>query len=84
MNKLSNYIHSWICVVTFIKTHSFLQIKICIFAFSSTIKGLMFKLWGNIGKRQIAFAAGWIIGPFAESEYAVEPVGVEIIIPSAF
>lgn len=37
---------------------------------------------GNMGTRVIASREGVRIGPPAEREYAVEPVGVEIISPS--
>lgn len=36
----------------------------------------------DIGVRRIELIVGWIIGPPAEREYAVDPVGVEIINPS--
>ncbi len=38
---------------------------------------------GQMGVRQIAPTDGKMIGPPAESEYAVEPVGVATIKPSA-
>lgn len=37
---------------------------------------------GEIGVRRSARVVGCTIGPPAESEYAVEPVGVEMMIPS--
>jgi hypothetical protein len=40
------------------------------------------KLRGQIGVRTIALREGWTIGPPAESEYAVDPVGVETMRPS--
>lgn len=40
------------------------------------------KLRGQIGVRTIALSEGCTIGPPADSEYAVEPVGVEMIRPS--
>ena len=40
------------------------------------------KLRGQIGVRTIALNEGWTIGPPADSEYAVEPVGVETMRPS--
>ncbi len=39
--------------------------------------------WGHMGVKTITPLVGVIIGPPAERLYAVEPVGVEIIIPSA-
>ena len=47
----------------------------------STI-GLTFKLCGAFGVNTILFDSGNIIGPPQLNEYAVEPVDVEIIIPS--
>ena len=44
---------------------------------------LAFSIWGQIGVITIASVSGERIGPPAEREYAVEPVGVAIIIPSA-
>ena len=46
------------------------------------IIGLVFRLCGAIGVITNNFCSGVTIGPPAESEYAVEPVGVEIITPS--
>ena len=40
------------------------------------------KLRGQIGVRTIALNEGCTIGPPADSEYAVEPVGVETMRPS--
>lgn len=40
------------------------------------------KLRGQIGVRTIALSEGCTIGPPADSEYAVEPVGVETMRPS--
>lgn len=40
------------------------------------------KLRGQIGVRTIALNEGCTIGPPADNEYAVEPVGVETIRPS--
>ncbi len=40
------------------------------------------RLRGQMGVNTIALRDGWTIGPPAESEYAVEPVGVETISPS--
>lgn len=39
---------------------------------------------GHIGVNIIPFTLGFTIGPPADKEYAVEPVGVDIINPSAF
>jgi hypothetical protein len=39
---------------------------------------------GQIGVRRIEGWEGWIRGPDALREYAVEPVGVERISPSAY
>ena len=39
---------------------------------------------GQIGVRRIEGREGWISGPEAEREYAVEPVGVDKISPSAY
>jgi len=44
--------------------------------------GLKDRLRGQIGVRTRALSDGWTIGPPAEREYAVEPVGVETIKPS--
>ena len=40
-------------------------------------------VWGQIGVTTIAGTDGCTIGPPADSEYAVEPVGVATISPSA-
>lgn len=40
------------------------------------------RLRGHIGVRTSALNDGWTIGPPAEREYAVEPVGVDMITPS--
>jgi hypothetical protein len=40
------------------------------------------RLRGQMGVRTRALREGWTIGPPAESEYAVEPVGVETMRPS--
>ena len=45
-------------------------------------RGLNDKLRGQIGVRTIALNEGCTIGPPADSEYAVEPVGVETMRPS--
>jgi len=38
---------------------------------------------GHIGVSRMLLTDGWMTDPPAESEYAVEPVGVATIIPSA-
>ena len=40
------------------------------------------KLRGHIGVRTIALREGCTIGPPADSEYAVDPVGVDTMSPS--
>ena len=40
------------------------------------------RLRGQIGVRTSALKDGWTIGPPADSEYAVDPVGVDTMIPS--
>ena len=45
-------------------------------------RGLNDKLRGQIGVRTIALSEGCTIGPPADREYAVEPVGVETMSPS--
>lgn len=40
------------------------------------------RLRGHIGVNTSALSDGWTIGPPADSEYAVEPVGVDTIKPS--
>lgn len=45
-------------------------------------RGLKDKLRGQMGVRSNAFIDGCTMGPPEESEYAVEPVGVEIMRPS--
>ena len=44
--------------------------------------GLEVSEWGAIGVMTIEKTSGWTIGPPEDKEYAVEPVGVLIIIPS--
>ena len=39
---------------------------------------------GAMGVRRNASVSGWEMGPPAESEYAVDPVGVDSSRPSAF
>ena len=50
---------------------------------SGIINGLTVKWWGAIGEITNDCIAGLIIGPPTLKEYAVEPVGVETINPSA-
>tara|TARA_B100000212_G_scaffold5705_1_gene4259 strand:+ start:656 stop:817 length:162 start_codon:yes stop_codon:yes gene_type:complete len=50
---------------------------------SEITSGLAFKLCGAIGVKTRFLLSGIIIGPPQLSEYPVEPVGVEIIKPSA-
>ena len=50
---------------------------------SRTTTGRSVKVCGQIGVITKASTAGCTIGPPAESEYAVEPVGVPTINPSA-
>jgi hypothetical protein len=45
-------------------------------------RGRKDKLRGQIGVKTRALSEGWTIGPPADREYAVEPVGVETISPS--
>lgn len=40
------------------------------------------RLRGQIGVRTRALRDGWTIGPPADNEYAVDPVGVETMRPS--
>lgn len=42
------------------------------------------KLRGHIGVKTSALSEGWTIGPPADNEYAVEPVGVDTMIPSDY
>ena len=56
---------------------------ILISVLSGIINGLAFKLCGAIGFIIRFSASGIIIGPPQLKEYPVEPVGVEIISPSA-
>ena len=46
-------------------------------------RGRVVREWGHMGVTQMASSAGSRMGPPAEREYAVEPVGVAIITPSA-
>ena len=50
---------------------------------SEITKGRFVKVWGQIGVIIISGRFGATMGPPADNEYAVEPVGEEIIIPSA-
>ena len=49
---------------------------------SGMMTGLTFRLWGATGVMTKLSEFGNIIGPPQLKEYAVEPVGVEIITPS--
>ncbi len=42
------------------------------------------RVWGQIGVRRMPGIEGWVSGPPAEREYAVLPVGVLIMQPSAW
>ena len=57
------------------------------FIFIENDEGIMIgrweRVWGHIGIIIIPFTSGWRMGPPAEREWAVEPVEVEIIKPSA-
>ena len=53
------------------------------FSLSSITIGRMKQECGHIGVSIIPFTLGFTIGPPADKEYAVEPVGVDIINPSA-
>ena len=53
-----------------------------IFDVAGNTNGLNDKLRGQIDVNTSADSDGWTIGPPAESEYAVEPVGVDTISPS--
>jgi hypothetical protein len=46
--------------------------------------GLKDRLRGHIGVSTRALRDGWTIGPPADSEYAVEPVGVDTMRPSDY
>ena len=46
--------------------------------------GLKERVWGQMGVRRIAGISGWTRDPPADREYAVEPVGVEKMHPSAW
>ena len=54
-----------------------------IFSQSGTTIGLALRVCGHIETITKAFKAGFNTGQPAESPYAVEPVGVATIIPSA-
>jgi hypothetical protein len=45
-------------------------------------RGLNDKLRGQMGVNTSALSEGWTIGPPADREYAVDPVGVETMRPS--
>lgn len=51
--------------------------------FKGRIKGRKDRERGQIGVKRIHFTVGWTIEPPADREYAVEPVGVAKINPSA-
>ena len=50
---------------------------------SGTSTGRLVSMCGQMGVMQMAGTEGKMMGPPAESEYAVEPVGVEMMRPSA-
>ena len=50
---------------------------------SGKISGRKDRVWGQTGVKRMQGTEGATIGPPALSEYAVDPVGVAIIIPSA-
>ena len=50
---------------------------------AGTTIGRMVSRWGQIGVTTMAFTLAITMGPLAASEYAVEPVGVETMTPSA-
>ena len=50
---------------------------------SGKIRGRKDRVWGQTGVKRMQGTEGATIGPPALSEYAVDPVGVAIIIPSA-
>ena len=50
---------------------------------SAAINGREYSVWAHRGASIIAFMWGGIIGPPAERAYAVDPVAVETIAPSA-
>src|SRR5580700_4421647 len=50
---------------------------------SGTITGRLVNMCGQMGVMQMAGTEGKMMGPPADSEYAVDPVGVETIRPSA-
>ena len=52
-------------------------------SFPATMRDLALKECGHTGVISIPSTLGLIIGPPADSEYAVDPVGVEIRSPSA-
>ncbi len=61
----------------------FSQILTVRFSLEFTTTGRAFKVWGHIGTIKKQLISGEITGPPAERAYAVDPVGVEIISPSA-
>ena len=52
-------------------------------AVSESATGRCVSAWGATGTSDIAAMRGSRIGPPAESAYAVEPVGVDTMMPSA-
>ena len=60
-----------------------LQIIMLISELESTTSGLLLSVWGEIGTSVIASSVACSNGPPDESAYAVEPVGVEMTMPSA-
>jgi len=47
------------------------------------MRGRLVKVWGQIGVRMMTGMPGWTMGPPAEREWAVDPVEVEMMSPSA-
>ena len=54
-----------------------------IVSYAGTTSGRTFSVCGQIGTMTKASKSGYNTGPPADSPYAVEPVGVEMISPSA-
>src|SRR5512139_1018876 len=52
-------------------------------ALSGSTIGLFVSVWGQIGVSTMQPVVGYSIGPPAERQYAVDPVGVDTIRPSA-
>ena len=53
------------------------------FTSSGTTSGRCVSVCGQMGAMITPRIVGYMIGPFAASEYAVEPVGVATMTPSA-